>query len=82
MEGEQAIVPPMERYPLQIISWKIAVGDEVKKDQELCIYEYLDGDQTKREVLRSKFEGKIQQLKDINDIYENGSVDMGDSYIS
>jgi multidrug efflux pump subunit AcrA (membrane-fusion protein) len=56
-------------YPIQIKSWKVKVGDLVKKDQPLGLYEYIetiDGDSfSRRAEIRVSVEGKVEFLQEI-----------------
>ena len=61
--AEEPIQVNPEHYPIQIISWKINVKDSIFKDQALGVYEYLEsGGTSKRNEIRSRFEGKIMHL--------------------
>lgn len=73
MAEELIIIQDPSHYPIQVVKWKVTIGDSVFKDQALGIYEYLapaeeqggSGDNrtvSKRCEIRSKFEGKILKL--------------------
>jgi RNA polymerase II subunit A-like phosphatase len=71
-ESIQAITVPCERYPIQILRWKVQVNTKVTKDQVLGIYEYLETVEetqtTKRAEIRVPYEGHIESLVGIDHV--------------
>jgi RNA polymerase II subunit A-like phosphatase len=62
-------------YPIQIKTWKVKVGDSIRKDQVLGMYEYIetidDASFTRRAEIRVAMEGSIHSLAEIDFISQS-----------
>jgi hypothetical protein len=71
----QPILIHTSHYPIQIKSWKVNVGDSIKKDQVLGLYEYIetieDASFTRRAEIRVPVEGSIHSLAEIDFISQS-----------